>query len=128
MTGTAMTDLVEERGGFRVSAALRRMGDDMVVVLEGGKPHIGAVGMAQPRPSLADAGKVSATSSVYTFPGHREDDVAKTMAQELSRGLECRVVVIAGLHWDRITPEGIEEVIGMCRGLTARIMEEARKK
>lgn len=128
MNGPVIADIVEESGGFRISAAIRRMGDDLVVALEGGRAHIGAIGIAQPRPSLSDPEKMSATSSVHTFPGHKEDDIAKTMAQELARSLGCRVVVIAGLHWDMITPEGIVEVVEMCRGLTSRIAEEARRK
>ncbi len=128
MIGAVTADLVEESGGFRISAAIRRMGEDLVVTLEGGRAHVGAIGIAQPRPSLADPNRMSATSSVYTFPGHKEDDIVKTMAQELAGSLECRVVVIAGLHWDSITPEGIREVVEMCRGLTSRIIEEARKK
>lgn len=128
MNGPVIADLVEESGGFRISAAIRRMGDDLVVALEGGRAHIGAIGIAQSRPSLSDPEKISATSSVHTFPGHKEDDIAKTMAQELASSLGCRVVVIAGLHWDMITPEGIVEVVEMCRGLTSRIAEEARRK
>lgn len=128
MTGAGIADLVEESGGFRISAAIRSMGDDLVVTLEGGRAHIGAIGIAQPRPSLSDPDKMSATSSVHTIPGHKEDDIAKTMAQELASSLKCRVVVIAGLHWDRITPEGIVEIIEMCRCMTSRIVEEARRK
>jgi len=120
--------LFEEGGNFRISAGLHRMGDDLVVVLEGGAAHIGAVGIAQPRPSLSDPARTSATSSVYTFLGHKEDEITKMMAQELARKLGCRVVVVAGLHWDKINPEGIGEVIAMCRSLAARIIEEARKK
>lgn len=123
-----MKGLVEEKGGFKISAVLHKMGGDLVVVLEGGRAHIGAIGIAQPRLSLSNPEKMSATSSVYTFPGHKEDDIAKTMAQEISRSLGCRAVVVAGLHWDGITPEGIEEVIGICRSLTANIIEEARDK
>ncbi len=123
-----MTDLVEEKGTFSISAALHRTGDDLVVILQGGRGHIGAVGMAQPRPGLSDPGRTSATSSVYTFLGHKEDDVAKTMAQALASGLGCRVVVVAGLHWDGISPRGIDEVVAMCSDLTARIMDKAGGK
>jgi predicted deacylase len=128
MRDALLTDLVEEKGAFRISAVLHVMGDDLVVVLQGGKGHIGAVGIAQPRPGLSDAGRTSATSSVYTFPGHKEDDIAKAMAQVLASGLQRRVVVVAGLHWDGISPEGIDEVVAMCRTLTTRIMEEAGRR
>ncbi len=123
-----MLSLFEESGSFRISAGLHWMGDDLAVVLEGGAAHIGAIGVAQPRPSFSDPARMSATSSVYTFLGHKEDDIARAMAQELARKLECRVVVLAGLHWDKITGEGIGEVVLMCRNLTERIIEEAQKK
>lgn len=121
-------NLYEESGSFRISAELHRMGDDLVVVLKGGKEHIGAVGIAQSRPSLSDPGRTSATSSVYTFLGHREDEIAKSMAEDLARTLGRRVVVIAGLHWDKITGEEIGKVVSMCRRLTVRITQEARKE
>ena len=54
------------------------IGPDLLVYIWGGEaPHIGAVAMAQPRPSLADPAKTSSTASVFTYVGHKEDALAK---------------------------------------------------
>jgi hypothetical protein len=53
-----------------------RSGDDVVVVLGGGeRPHIGALAVAIPRPSLADPEQTSSTSSVITLLGHKDDEL-----------------------------------------------------
>lgn len=115
----------EKKGEFEVFAHVENLGDDLLVILWGGeRPHIGAIGMAQPRPSLRNPQEVSATSSVFTFVGHKEDVVAKGMAEELARRLQRKVVVIAGMHWEGLPDEGIEEVMGICQRLQERIGEE----
>lgn len=100
---------------FRVEAEATFVGDDLLVAIWGGeKPHIGAVGAAQPRPSLADGDKVSATSSVLTYPGHKEDVVVKHAAEAISAALDTNVVVTAGIHWDDLSPEEIKIVLARC--------------
>ena len=63
--------------------------------------------MALPRPSLADAAKISATSSVYNFVGHKDQVIAQRIAEVLSAQLNKHVVVVAGFHIDEISEEGI---------------------
>src|SRR4030042_3968039 len=91
----------EKRGGFEIYAQVSMMGDDLLVVLSGGKIHIGAIAMAQPRPSLNDPKKISATSSVFTYVGHKEDILIKSISEELSSHMNRKVVVVAGIHWDK---------------------------
>jgi len=114
----------EKKGNFKVSAQVNVIGSDVLVILWGGtNPHIGAIGVAQPRPSLKDSEIVSATSSVFTFLGHKEDVVAKEMSEELARNLNRKVVVVAGMHWENLHDEGIDEVIRICKRLKAKIQE-----
>ena len=114
----------EKKDDFEVFAQVNLIGDDLLVVLWGGtRPHIGAIGMAQPRPSLKDSRTISATSSAFTFLGHKEDVVAKAMSEELAKRLNRNVVVVAGMHWEELQDEGIEEVIGICQRLKERIIE-----
>lgn len=87
------------------------IGPDLLVYIWGGDaPHIGAVAMAQPRPSLADPAKTSASASVFTYVGHKEDDLAKWAAETLSAALQAKVVVTAGIHWDGLDQAGIKTV------------------
>lgn len=99
---------------FELNAQVNILGKDVLVVLMGGVIHIGAVAMAQPRPSLADPQKTGATSSVYTYLGHKEDTVAKQMAERLSRSLNRKVVVVAGIHWDNLKEEEIKIIVRLC--------------
>ena len=116
--------IVEQLDEFTVEARVHQVGEDLLVVLWGGsRPHIGAVGLAEPRPSLKDPQRTSATSSVFTFAGHREDSLAKDLAEELARRLGRRVVVSAGMHWEGLTPEGIAKVTALCGRFAARIVE-----
>ena len=86
-----------------VEAKAVRIGTDILVYIWGGeRPHIGAVAAAQPRPSLADPDRRSATCSVLTFPGHKEDEVVKSVSERLSAALDTHVVVTAGIHWDHL--------------------------
>lgn len=116
--------ITEEKDGFVIAAGVHGMGRDLLVTIEGGSAHIGAIGIAEPRPSLADSGRVGATSSVFTFLGHKEDSLAKFMAEEMARRLNRKTVVVAGAHWDGISESGIETVVGICRRLVERIVEE----
>lgn len=115
--------LSEEKENFRVNAVVYELGDDCVVILWGGtKLHIGAVGMAQTRPSLRDPGKTSATSSVFTYPGHKEDVVAKTMSEDITRRVGRNTVVVAGMHWDGLSGSDISVIGTVCRELTDKIV------
>jgi len=87
------------------------MGNDLCVVIAGGDaPHLGAVAVAQARPSLQDASKLSATTSVITLLGHKDDAVARTVANTLAAKLNKNVVVCCGIHVDHITRDELEAV------------------
>ena len=105
-------DLSTERRWYQIHATAMLIGDDLLVAIWGGtKPHIGAVAVALPRPSLADPQVTSSTSSVFTLLGHKEDEVVKTVSERLSAQLERNVVVTAGIHWDDLSEEAIEEIM-----------------
>lgn len=99
-------------GEYDLSASVRLIGRDLLVAIWGGqKPHIGAVAMAQPRPSLKDPEVTSSTASVFSYVGHKEDELAKATAEILAATLKTKVIVTAGIHWDNLPPEGIQHVI-----------------
>lgn len=104
-----------DEGEYEVEAHVRSIGRDLLVAVSGGEePHIGAVAMAQPRPSLKEPRRTSATASVFCYPGHKEDDLAKHAAERLAAAFNTRVVVTAGIHWDNLSEEGIRKVVENC--------------
>ncbi len=127
----ALPRITARTGGddFLIEAEAVRIGDDLLVFIWGGeRPHIGAVAAAQPRPSLADDAARSATSSVLTYLGHKEDEIVKPVSEKLAAALGRNVVVSAGLHWDDLNQAAIgtirarvEEIIQI---LTAKLLNE----
>ncbi len=116
-------------GDYPIEAAIRVLGDDLLIAVWGGThPHIGAVGIAHPRPSLKDPELLSATTSVYTVMGHKEDTVVQTMATRVAAALNRTVVVTAGIHWDNLTPGAIGKIAAACDTLTQTIIAETTAK
>ena len=103
------------------------MGNDLCVVIAGGEvPHLGAVAVAQARPSLQDKTKLSATTSVITLLGHKEDVVAKRVAHALAARLNKNVVVCCGIHVDDIRPDELQFVEGAVRRFCEKFGEAAQ--
>ncbi|MBN1227398.1 MAG: hypothetical protein JXA79_10430, partial [Deltaproteobacteria bacterium] len=77
---------------YSLEAFVKNIGSDLLVSIFGGqRPHIGAVAVALPRPSLKDPKVRSATASVFCYPGHKEDVIAKEAAERLSAALDTNV-------------------------------------
>jgi hypothetical protein len=95
-------------------------GKDVVLCIVGGNvPHIGAVAVAVPRKSLTGDGSHSASVSVICITGHKEDELARSIALRLSSKWLCNVTVSAGIHIEdakkediAILNKNIEELIG----------------
>jgi len=116
------------KGRFKLHAHTQRMGQDLLVSIWGGtRPHIGAVGVAIPRPSLRDPKKWSATSSNFTFIGHKEDALVKGISEKLATELKRNVVVVAGIHWDDLTSQEIMIIEDLTQKLSDRILRHLKK-
>jgi len=110
---------------YSLEAFVKNIGNDLLVSIFGGqRPHIGAVAVALPRPSLKDPKVRSATASVFCYPGHKEDVIAKEAAERLSAALDTNVTVTAGAHWDNIDQSGIRAVIKSNRQLIEMIIKK----
>lgn len=116
-----------DQDGFKVEACCTRIGADYLLSIWGGEPHIGAVAMAQPRDSLQDPARRSATASVFCYVGHKEDHLVKEVSEKLASVLDAKVVVAAGLHWDHLTPAGMAQVMRNVNVLTTKIIREMKK-
>jgi hypothetical protein len=114
-------------GRFKMHGHVQEIGEDFLVSIWGGtKPHIGAVGIATPRASLKDPNRWSATSSNFTFIGHKEDLLVKQMSEGLAAQLKRNVVVVAGIHWDGVTASEIEVIQNLTGKLSAQILRRLK--
>ena len=114
---------------YRLEAFVMEIGNDLLVAIWGGeRPHIGAVAVAQPRPSLRDQSAVSATVSVFCYVGHKDDVIAKEAAERLSAALNRNTTVTAGIHWDNINEAGIKTIVENSRQLVNMILDEMSRR
>lgn len=80
----------------------------LTVTLTGGdRAHVGAVAVAQPRPSLKDPERTSASTSVITLVGHQDDEVARPLAHLLASATGQPAAASVGIHWDHCTVDDI---------------------
>jgi len=108
-------------GKLRVYAIAVVPDQGVIVHLLGGEvSHVGAVALGIPRPSLQDPARLSATSSVITVVGHKEDEIAKPLADEIARTIGRTAVVVAGIHAEGASPEEVAT-------LAANAWEAARR-
>jgi hypothetical protein len=118
-----MADTFLSNTSGRLSITLRSMevGSDLLVVITGGKAHIGATAVGITCGGLASA-------SVITVPAHREDRVVKSAAEKLAKALDRSVVVVAGIHYDAITKDEIDESLRLCDELVNALAVELCRK
>lgn len=115
-------------GRFTVHGFAQKIGTDLLISIWGGtRPHIGAVAMAAARPSLKNPEKGSATSSNFTFLGHKEDLLAKKISEKIASQVQAHVVVAAGLHWDRLTSKDIRDVETLTFQMADLILEKLKE-
>jgi len=120
-------EIQKEYEGLNVVLQATAMGKDWNVVITGGEiPHLGAVALGIPRTSLQNPEHTSATVSVLTLTGHKEDEVARPAAHFLASRLNAPVVVSCGIHNDNIKPEDIRRVGEMVQEALSDLVAAAR--
>ena len=120
-----MQELATNVAGFPLRLRWLRMGADLCLTLSGGEQeHIGAVAVAQPRPSLADPTRTSATASVITLAGHKEDMLAREIALNVASTLNIVACVACGIHVRHPTPDMLEELVAASHGLVDAFLAE----
>ncbi|TGE32443.1 hypothetical protein [Desulfosporosinus sp. Sb-LF] len=115
-------------GRCQISLTLMDTSNGIQGLLIGGeKPHIGGVVLALPRPSLRGDGW-STDVYIMPVPGHKDVDVARTVAETLARELRFPVAITAGIHSEQLCPEELKEIISHCNTLTQTALASLNSK
>ncbi len=99
--------------GKDIIAQVLALDEGVHVSLYGGdRAHIGAVGIIDP----------DGNRTVTQFPGHREGVVCERWLDALAAANAKSAVVEAGIHYDGLDREGINEVLGVLEELLRELM------
>ena len=60
---------------------------------------------------------------MLAYPGHKEDEVVKRVAEALSAACNRNTVVTAGIHWDNLEPSAIEIIRGRIGELIEKLIQ-----
>jgi hypothetical protein len=87
--------VVDPASGRSLAASIRTIGDDLVVVVGGGaRPHVGCIVVATPVAGRGPTG-FSPSISVLTIPPHKEEPIARAIAERVC-SLRGGVTVVTG--------------------------------
>ncbi len=113
------------RDGERtIGARVVAVGDDLVVAVGGGgRPHVGCVVVAVAVPSRSRPGAFTPSVSVVTLPPHKEEPIARGVAEAVVRGTGRTVVVTAGVHDHDLDRAGVETYLRLGRRLADELVE-----
>jgi hypothetical protein len=122
VTGDRELRVSDPADGRELTAWVRTVGDDVVVVVGGGeRPHVGCVVMAVPVPSRSNPGTWSASCSVLTIPPHKEEPMARGVAARVASSCGRVAVVTAGVHDDDLNRSGIESYLRLADELADEV-------
>lgn len=112
----------DEASGRFLTAWVREVGNDVVVAVGGGDlPHVGCVVLAVPNRRRGKPG-CSPTTSVVTIPPHKEEPIARPVAEAVCGRLARVTVVTAGVHEDGIDRAGIEVYLRLAEKLADAVV------
>lgn len=117
-------EIVLRDGERTIDARVVVVGDDLVVAVGGGeRPHVGSVVVAVAVPSRSRPGGFSPSVSVVTLPPHKEEPIARCVAEKVVRATGRTVVVTAGVHDDGLDRAGVEAYLRLGRRLADELAE-----
>ena len=121
MVETVICRVEDGPSGRALEARAELVGEDLVIVIGGGEqPHVGCAVLARPVRRRSGGGW-SPSTSVLTIPPHKEEAIARPIAEELVSKLGRVVVATAGVHDDCLDHEGIECYLRLAGELAARL-------
>jgi len=97
-----------------VNYRLERLGEDWVLFITGGRPHIGSV-------ACSEKGRAPEELWQITLGQHKEGDIVKNAALRLKDLLAGEILVVGGIHYEDLNSEQIGRIEKNCEILLERL-------
>jgi hypothetical protein len=98
----------------------------IVHITGGDEPHIGGIAVGLPRPSTQDPSRVTANVSVISILGHKDDELARPIADRIARALNSIVVVIAGVHIHQASKADIDKILNNTNRAVEKLLAQIK--
>ena len=117
-----MWEFTSGEGRHQVALRIEETQQGLIGYLYGGDlPHVGAVVLANPRPSLSGEGQSCDVWSLH-LPGHLDHFVAEPVAKKLCTTFQIPVSLTSGIHLDNATQQEIEAITLSCDELASQAL------
>ncbi len=118
-----MNEFVIKQGRVEIIIKSMLIGNDLCIIISGGDaPHIGSITLSICRESLKDANINSCTTSVLNLLGHKDEKVIRYVAEKISPILEKNVVIIGGIHINKIKTKEIDFILNSLDEIVEQII------
>ncbi|MCK5294483.1 MAG: hypothetical protein KAJ49_07525 [Arcobacteraceae bacterium] len=98
---------------YKITLKYMDIGDDLLVIITGGKEHIGSV-------SLIDNGSYSALSKI----GHKDEIISKFATDAISTLIKKDILVVCGIHLDDATQNDIKILMQNAQNCVEKFLVE----
>ncbi|MPW26461.1 hypothetical protein GC105_11735 [Alkalibaculum sp. M08DMB] len=113
------------KGHLCIKATIIKTHDGIAIYVGGGeKTHIGTVVISQPRASLDNENVSRSTNSIINTIGHKDDEIAIPIAEEVCQKFKVMTVVTAGIHIENADVIDIENIKSNCEKLKFLIIDK----
>ncbi len=114
---------LDRETGRSINANVTHAGKDLVIVVTGGRqPHVGTIVLAQP----CGSDRRGVSCSVMTIPPHKEEAVARPIAEAVCKASGQVTVVTAGIHEDDLDTKGIRIYLELAQKMASDLAEKLR--
>lgn len=104
--------------GYEIVAQAELVGDDWHLRISGGDtPHIGALSLA-----WLEEDNIIVKSLVR--PSHKDHIVGEVFAKVLAESTKCTVAVEAGIHFEQLSKDEIEEVVRITHEMLSELLNK----
>jgi hypothetical protein len=91
----------------------------LIIDIAGPNDHLGGIGIGSPY--QRKNGALSSNFSCFSFPSHRDGELAGILAQIIARITQCHTVVLMGIHFPEISKTKLNDLIKFLKNWVSEI-------
>lgn len=104
-----ITHFKTEYSSYQFIASVFFKGGGLIIDITGPNDHLGGVGIGVPY--IRKKGEESANYHCFSFPSHRDGELAGSIARNIAKITRYYTVVIFGIHFPELSKHKLNEII-----------------